>query len=106
MLRRVSTVLAGAVVAGVIATGAAAAVPVPDQGHRMHQGQAHRTHYGEKSRLDGEHRRGHLVDARIEVRRDKGGRRHYRYEGDDGLFFVGRLVHHILSDLGLRGYRR
>ncbi|KPC60720.1 hypothetical protein ADL29_28195 [Streptomyces chattanoogensis] len=90
--------------AGVIATGAAAAAPVPDQGHRMHQGQAHRTHYGEKSRLDGDHRR-RLLEARVEVRRDK-GRRHYRYEGDDGLFFVGRLVHHILGDLGLRGYRR
>ncbi|MFG2137751.1 hypothetical protein [Streptomyces sp. NPDC048650] len=102
MLRRVSTVLTGALVAGVIATGAAAAAPAPDQGQpRMHQGQA------QHMRSDGD-RRHNRLDNRFDKRRDNGrqSNRRHRYEDRDGLFVVGRVLHALLGGgiLGGRGY--
>ncbi|MEU9115352.1 hypothetical protein AB0D04_27120, partial [Streptomyces sp. NPDC048483] len=56
MLRRVSTVLTGAMVAGILATGAAAAAPAPEHGQRAHHSQSQSQH----KRYDGDHRHARL----------------------------------------------
>ncbi|MFJ9413175.1 MULTISPECIES: hypothetical protein [unclassified Streptomyces] len=100
MLRRVSTVLAGALVAGVIATGGAAAAPAPEHGQRMHQSQ------GQHKRVGSDHRRTR-VEVRIEGARRDGGKRKNRQEREDereGLFLVGRLLHALLGGHFLYGH--
>ncbi|MFI9045665.1 hypothetical protein [Streptomyces sp. NPDC053427] len=100
MLRRVSTVLAGALVAGVIATGGAAATtPAPEHGQRMHQSQAHH------KRLDGDRRT--RVNDRLENSRRDGHKRksrENREEEREGLFLVGRLLHALLGGHFLYGH--
>ena len=100
MLSRVSTVLTGALVAGVIATGAAAAVPNPEHGQRAHHSQSRHMRMDDGRRHIRMEERAGGGDRRYESRGD-GGRHGYEREG---LFLVGRVLHALFGPWGGIGF--